>query len=49
MGKYSGLVCSGELRWVGEEGTELLPDLSIMRVLIMSSFAKEKKKSDITD
>lgn len=34
---------------MGEEGTELLPDLSIMRVLIMSSFAKEKKKSDITD
>lgn len=33
---------------MGEEGTELLPDLSIMRVLIMSSFAKEKK-SDITD
>ena len=29
---------------MGEEGTELLPDLSIMRVLIMSSFAKEKKK-----
>lgn len=45
--EYSGLDCLGELGWVGEEGMELIPGPSIKYVLIMSSFAKEKKKKVI--
>lgn len=44
MREYSGLDCSGELGWVGEEGIELIPGPSIKYIPILSSFAKEKKK-----
>lgn len=44
MGEYSGLVCSGELGWVARKGIELISGPYIVYALIMSSFAKEKKK-----